>query len=116
MPGSGVPRITPLQRIRMKLVMPTIIVTSPGLQDSSCPRMMIQARMKGAAQAERRSQSNTAKTSHAVASLFGPVPDELITEFGFSPVEYQGSHRDPSRTSDEAMPTSSAGETCDGSR
>jgi hypothetical protein len=75
--------------------------------------MMIQVRMKGAAQAERRSQSKIAKTSHALASLFGPVPDDSITEFGFSLVEYQGSHRDPRRTSDEAIPTSSAGETCD---
>src|SRR4051794_4172684 len=116
MSGSGFPRITPLQRIRTKQVMPTIIVISPGLQESSCLRMTIQQRMKGAAQAARRSQSNTAKTSHALAELFGPVPDDSITEFGLPLVENQGSHRDPRRTSDEPMATSSAGETCDGSR
>src|SRR4026208_415082 len=100
MAGSGLPKITPLQRISTKQVMPTIIVTSPGLQDSSCLRMTIQHRMNGAVQAARRSQSNTAKTSHALAWLFGPVPDESITEFGLSPVEYHGSHRDPRRTSE----------------
>src|SRR4029079_5382720 len=115
-PGSGLPRITPLQRISTKQLMPAIIVTSPGLQDSSCLRMRIQHRMKGAAQAATRSQSNTAKTSHPLALLFGPVPDDSITEFGLSPVEYQGRTKDPRRASDAAMPTSSAGETCDGSR
>src|SRR5215210_1828300 len=116
MSGSGFPKITPLHRISTKQVMPTIIVTSPGLQDSSCPRMTIQVRMNGAAHAATRSQSKIAKTSHAVAWLLGPVPDDSITELGFPPVEYQGSQRDPRRTSDAAMPTSSAGETCDGSR
>src|SRR5690349_9133878 len=96
--------------------MPAIIVISPGLQLSLCPRMMIQVRMKGAVQAATRSQSNVEKTSQPVAWLLGPVPDDSITEFGLLPVEYQGSHRDPRRTSDAAMPTSSAGETCDGSR
>src|SRR4051812_27746905 len=113
MPGSGLPKISPLQRISTKQVMPTIIVTSPGLQDRSCLRTTIQQRMKGAAQAATRSQSNTAKTSQALAWLLGPVPDDSITEFGLPLVEYHGSHRDPRRTSDAAIPTSSAGETSD---
>jgi hypothetical protein len=108
--------MTPLQRISMKVTMPTIIVTSPGFHVRSWARATIQVRMKGAAQAATNSQSSVEKTCHALAeSPFEAPPGSL--EFGLSElVVNQGSHSDASRTSAAPIPISSPGDTLEGSR
>ena len=100
----------------MKATMPTIIVTSPGFQVSSCPLAMIQVRMNGAAQADTSSQSSVLNTCHAVA-LSPPDTPPGSFEFGLSElVVNQGSQSDASSTSAAPIPISSPGDTLEKSR
>src|SRR3954453_17459343 len=109
MPGSGLPRVIPLQRIRTRVVIPTIIVTSPGFQVSLCCLATIQDRMNGAAQPAIRNQRSTGNVCHAVALALGPMCAELILELGLPLVVNQGRNSDASSTSADAIPTSSPG-------
>ena len=98
------------------MTIPTIIVTSPGFHVRSCPRAMIQVRMKGAAHALTNSQSSVAKTSHALAEPPSEAPPGR-REFGLSElVVNQGSHSEASRTSAAPIPMSSPGDTFEKSR
>ena len=85
MPGSGLPRISPLQRTRKIPISPVTIVTSPVGQSSLCRRATIQARMNGAKLSASSSQSMTWNVCQAVASEFGPMPAEAIAESGWTP-------------------------------
>src|SRR4051794_5966885 len=88
MPGSGRPRMIPLQRISMNATIPTIIVTSPGFQVSLCARATIQVRMNGAAHAATSSQSRVVNTVHALAELFGPTAQLLAASLEHASFEF----------------------------
>src|SRR3954464_15024064 len=103
----------PLQRISTRVVMPTIIVTSPGFQVSLCCRATIQERMNGAAQPATRNQRRIGKVCQAVALLLAPMWAESIFELGLSLVVNQGRNSDPNRTSADALPTNSPAVTTD---
>src|SRR5919199_5541760 len=91
----GLPRTMPLLMMRMKAVIPTTIVTSPGRQVSLCPRAMIQERMNGATHAASRSQRRIGKVSQALTEAPWLAPGRW--ELGLlALVENHGSHSDPS--------------------
>src|SRR5215212_2343662 len=108
-PGSGFPRMIPLQRISTRVVIPTTIVTSPGFQVSVCRLAMIQERMNGAAQPAIRNQRRIGNVWKAVALSLGPTLADSIFEFGLLLVENHGSHSDANRISADAIPRSSPG-------
>ena len=74
----GRPRMIPLQRISTNAVIPTIIVTSPGRQVSSCPRAMIQARMNGAVQASASSESRMREGLPGVGAVAAAWPEPML--------------------------------------
>src|SRR6266480_1946692 len=116
MAGLGLPRMIPLQRIKMKAVIPTIIVTSPGRQVSLWARATIQDRMNGATQAAIRAQRRIGKVWNAVALLLLPMCAEVIAECGLPLVVNQGSQSEAKSTSAATIPISSPGVSLDRTR
>src|SRR5215213_9833879 len=113
--SPGRPRMMPLQRISTMLVIPTIIVTSPGFQVSRWPRARIQERTKGAVAASVSRMSSLPKTCQALTPSPPLAPPSR--EFGLSAlVVNQGSHRDRNRIAPATIPPSSPGDNRDVSR
>src|SRR5204863_8219550 len=69
----GLPRMIPFRKIRTNAVIPTIIVTSPGLHVSAWPRATIQARMNGALQAATSRMSSSLKVWKALKLPRAPL-------------------------------------------